>query len=375
MTMRKPFALLLCLVNAGLITAAWAEPVLVVDPDAREKRDAILAWSESLHSFSGSYTRTFINHDPSLPNLGVPDRSDITYRFEGDKKCMDFYSYLLKNHDRCSYVEGHFVQLLVMDEAPKATVTSNYFVKRLEGEWKPSWPEEMILPPKTAFLQDDIGLNMSLTEFFAAGHTLLDHRDGKEVLVHRDLQGARVEIEMDEFNHVSRILLTTDWQKEDIAPYYTGDALDLHCPEHAWRYKDYEDINGVSFPMLWEWIFYTGGAARSAIMKRRNAGEIDPYAAEMEIATTVKFVEQCVTTIQYDRASLIINEPLDADMFHVDVPWNALELDNKGVVIADESPTYLKSGPWKLPALLMFLLVLLIAGGVLYGRRLRVSRK
>ena len=372
--LRRRFGMYFCLLNLCLILTARSSATLEVDPEAQEKRDAVLAWSESLHSFSGSYSRTYVNYDPRDPDLGVAKRDDIIYRFEGNKKYMDFYSGLLGYHDRCSYVDDKFVQLLIMDTPPPADITSKHFVKYLDGVWKPNWPEEMICPPTMVFQQDMMHLDMSLTAFFSEGHTLLLDRDGKELLIHRRLGGGRIEVEFDAFNRVSYLLWANDWKKEDIAPYYGGDPLDLYYPMAAWRYAAYEDINGVSFPLRCEDIYYTGGEALSAIMQRRNAGLIEPYEAEVEIATTVSFTEQGVATIEYDRDSLIVNKPLDASMFQFDIPWDALELDANGVTIASSPPSWWSSHMTVL-VLACVLLLAIAGGGLACWLRLRAPLK
>jgi hypothetical protein len=333
--MRNSCGLFLSLIGVLLVNAS-GNPVLKVDEEAREKRDAALAWSESLHAFSGAYIRTFVNLDPRKPDPGVLQQSDIIYRFEGEKKYLDFYSYELKNHDRCSLVDGDFTQLFVMESPPEATITSKHFVKYLKNEWKPSWPEEMICPPEYVFQQNIIEWDMSLQEFFAEGHSLQYNREEEGVLIHRRPDGIRVEIKLDTENRISEILWLNDWKEADIEPFTDEEPLDLFFPFSGWHFSSYEKINNIWFPLICEHVFYTGGDHYSSIMQRRNAGEIQPYEAEVEIAMNVQFLEQSIDTIRYDRSSLIINEPLDNDMFEIDVPGDALELDAGGVVIADE---------------------------------------
>lgn len=150
-----------------------------------------------------------------------------------------------------------------------------------------------------------------------------------------------MEIELDALNRVTELQFLNDWNKEDIAPYYDGDPLDLHYPFHAWRYRDYVDINGVWFPLEFEDISFSGGDPESRIMDDRNAGKLAAFEAEMEIAETVHFFERFVTTLIFDPSTLILNEPLDDDMFRFDIPSDALEADVEGVLIADAIPK-----PW-----------------------------
>ena len=368
MEMRTVFSL--CLLTVYLSFAACGGATLQVDPEAREKREAVLSWSESLRSFSGSYSRTFVNYDPRDPDLHVPKRDDITYRYEGDKKYMDFYSGVLRYHDRCSYVDGRFVQLLVMDAPPPADITSKHFVKYLDGVWKPNWPEVMICPPTIVFQQYNVDVGRSLTDYFSEGHTLLRSRAGKELLIHRSLGGSRIEIEVDNVNRIRTLLWAVDWKKDDIAAYYDGDPLDLHYPIVAWHYENYEQINGVWFPLRCEHIHYSGGDALNAIMRRRNAGELSPYEAEVIIATTVHFFEQGVATIEYDRDSLIVNQPLDDRMFHIAIPRDALELDASGVVISRLHPSWW-SRHFSVIVLSAVVLLVCMGGFIAYWLRMR----
>ncbi len=365
------FCCLCSLLCAAILTPALGGPALKVEPEASDKREAVLEWSESLRTFSGDYRRTFINYDSRDPDVGVPKIMEITYRFDGDRKYLDAYSHDLKNHDRCAFLNGQFTQVLAMDTPPEATITSKHFVKHLDGEWAPTWPVEMISPPTMAFQQERVvAADTSLEDFFAQGHTLIVNRDGKNLLVHRNPDFGRIEIVLDPLDRIVELTYLSDWKKEELAPFYDGSPLDLHYPSIGWRYHDYENINGVWFPLHVEQIYYTGGPLLSEIMARRNAGELDPYAAEVEIATTVSFMEQGVSTIDYVRDSLRLNEALDDDLFHVEVQGDALELDTAGVVIVDEIPGSWWSRYWLL-LIVVTVAAAALAAGVIYWIRMR----
>lgn len=319
-----------------LTISARGDDTLTVEPDAQQKREAVLQWSDSLKSFSGQYTRTYVNLDSSAPDKDVPHVFDIVYRFQGDSQYMDFYSHETGNREQCAYFNGNFTILYIPKTPPPATITSKHFVKSVQRAWSPPWPPAMIFSPSAVFQQKILEKDISLRAYLTVGHSLLYKRDGKKVLIHRHPSWGRVEIALDDSGRVKQIVFANDWKEEDIAPYYPGSPLELYDPFYSYSYNNYEHINGVWFPLICVNSQYYGGELQDALMAKRNRGEISPIEAEVQIALGAAFIETNYTTIAYDKASLRINETLSDDEFRIDVPKDALPLDADGFVIHPE---------------------------------------
>ena len=316
--------------------ATYANDGLVIDADALEKRETLLQWSTSLTSFSGKYTRTEANLDPDSPNKNIQQVYDIEFRFENDNKYVDYFSPVTEERNLCAYIEKNCTSLQILREAPEATITSKYFVKRTEGRWEPPYPKEMLFPPYTTFLQEMLGIEISISDFLSQGRSMIYERDGQRILIHRNPTLGRAEIQFDAGGRVKKVVLANDWKDEEIAPYYSGGALALYYPFTSYEYQDYQQINGVWFPLESFYTNYSGGQPLKEIMAQRNRGEISGIAAEVMIASTVSFFPNNVAGMKYDPASLRINEKLGDAAFKIKVPGDALELDGENRVILPE---------------------------------------
>ena len=375
-----PCTLALCTAACLLPGAAVAhtiegEKTLYVADEAQELRSALLEWSASLKSFSGTYTLSQRwpgePVDPDRPALDLT----ITFRFQGDDRYLERTEEVTTTGGsvvrKYARYKGNVISRNDFNHPEGVKEDYVYVQKGVVNEWPE--PVGAYLNPREIF---NAGQSPSLADFMASGETLFFERSGYRVLVHR--QGLYGRDVLRVWFENTPLPIRFEWgygitvSHDQLATVWPGDPFDEFDLNVTWELGNYETIDGVAFPTWAQkiWWAYDPGVMKRLDAQFRAGKYPDVHIFQRDtIAQAGKPYERSVQDFHLKAGR--INPPLTAADFRIDIPVGAILQQSPGQVELD---IYL--GPWyarifePVPlAIIGGVCVLLLALGWWYRRR------
>lgn len=334
--------IILCLNASG-------QDIVYTSPEAFTLQDVLLEWSDSLKSFSGTYTMNqywfgFPGRDPNTPN-----ETGICYRFEGKNRYMD-YSDTLKNPKKEEPVKIHFHISLYdgvisrREDFGKTKKKDKYSIANVgrDNEWP--IPEGAYLTPDRIFQGER---SPSLKDYLSKGESGALFRNGQWVLTHRfpDTSPERLDVWFDEKKRPKTFNFgyCVDAPPEEIKRMHSGDLFELFDLSTSIELDKFVEINGVWFP-TWArktWWQYENSKVPPDIEDAFQTKKIS--RAEYQLKRTLALGKRYWDTYQdcvFDPQRISINTPLSKADFAIDIPVGTL-VHSKG-----DNRLFPYLGPW-----------------------------
>ncbi len=328
---------------------AAGEATVFESPEAFAFHDALLAWSHSLKSFSGTYTINQYWYGIPGRDPNMPKETQITYRFEGGNRYME-YCAMLKNPKEkdlvkvCFHVALYGGVITTREDFDKTKQRDPYSVADVGG--KVAWPI-----PEGAYLSPDMIFQgdcwPSLEQFLSKGESSVSLRNGQWVLTHRFPYDSpeRLDVWFDEQKRPKTFKYgyCVDVSKEELKSLYPGDPFDLFHLENSLELDNYVEINGTWFP-TWvrkTWWEYENGKVSPELREAFGTGKISlPEYQVKRILVLGKLYVDSYQDCYINPQQVNINTPLSKADFEIEIPPGTL------VSRDGDSRVYPYPGPW-----------------------------
>lgn len=353
---------------------ALSQEPSIESTQTEQVKAAIITWSNSLESFSGSYTLTQIN-------LGQDRISAIQQKLDPESYPKAFYwrVVLCWEDDNCYFKleslsgkddsETHAMYNGIYDFLNQKK-HHPYGVANDSSRTEFPIPWGVYLTPGEIFGHRK---DYTLADVLAAGTTRILERNGKRILSHvnREMEKA-VDIMLDDNDRITGIEWVHrpfSYQEDALREVWNGDLFDLRTKKITLNFLEYSDIDGVVFPSKVEKVWWAmDEAAASSVNAQFEAGQISQYELIAGLYT-VPVHESTIQTFQLERA--LLNVPLSEGDFQINWPDGAKVYDAQrslpkpGEIIYPEK----RKGVWIATAVAGSIVFLLMAGIMLYHRK------
>jgi len=335
------------------------EGALEIEPAAEPIRAAVLDWTRSLKSFSGSY----VVREYDLDHSKTPrDGWTIEYRFEGDDSYVKISEEIILLTKRYpvriyTYVDGILTETLYHKD-----VTSESFTSRTEmGTFKIPGirPLYKILPPPFLFGHDlyylfigNLLRGISLEKFLSTGYSCVVNSGEQHVMKHFG-KDYSIEFTVDRAGRVQRMraYVNEAWRpipentRQRLLDKYDYDINLGERPLFEIQYAEYFFTEGVWFPLIVSLDRYgfneeanSMGKELSLLKEQSNWTKDDPayIDAVAEIRAkiaTMKLYSISTTTISFKKDNLQVNVPLSKSSFVAELPHGAKIFDEEGYLL------------------------------------------
>lgn len=396
-----PFLIGITIITSTLLTAphyGLPEGTLEIEPAAEPIRAAVLDWTKSLKSFSGSYeVRTY---NSAAARNSETNGCTIEYRFEGDDYYVGISQEINVRNDKYpvqvfTYIDGVLSSTLYHKNVPSETYVSPS--PRETRDLPNPWTLNNIIPPPVFFGHDlyylflsNLLREISLEEFLSSGYSCVVSTGEQHVMKHFG-KDYSIEFTVDHVGLVQRMrgyvdetLPCTEDTRQRLLDEYDYDVNLLERPVFETRYADYFFAGGMWFPSTVSTDHYrrskeaeTLDKDLGALRDQSNWTRDDPVfidaLAELRVKiATMKLYSISTTAISFKKEGLQINVPFAKSDFVAEVPPGAMIFDKDGSLLYRNTYWFLTPQAKRVlvPAILV-VLFLCICGFifVLYRRR------
>lgn len=334
-------------------------------------KQTVLVWADSLQTFSGEYTlsQTTYEYDHATGQMTEEGYFSWTVVF---RQAQDNYYFKIENdsdetwkknvhtHTQYNGVQNYYSQ-------PRRVNWSSYGVSDITDEEGMPYPWGVYLMPREIFGERQ---DYSLKDVLAQGRSRLITNKNEYILWHSNPQiHSAVDISINKDNFITKI----EWVRrpfvvpeERLMVYWEGDVFDLRRKQTTLELKDYQDINGVSFPGS---VIKTWWRVNESAVKESNAlyesGAISQDELEVLLLTTPM---EAVCVQYFSLTNATVNEALSEKDFAIDWPkdvriFDAKNMPQPGERIPDER------GLWFYMAIAGVIGVCILAGVIFYYKR------
>lgn len=309
-----------------ILFALASHAELRVERDAEALREQLLTWSESLHSFSGSY----VLHDrwPGLPGdqARPPVERPVTFRFDSEDRFVQRVDPLEDGGQVTVWISRLGGRIVHRRDYVYPDGREDYTYVTLDAT--NSWPEPegAYVSPLTLF---HAGQYPSLRTFLATGESAAHERDGFRVLSHRKYPESRdrLDVWFDPEDRVVSISIGVGVN----APYtellerWEGDPFQAFKKYTTWEILGYAEVNGVLLPTSAQRVSWQYPENEFAVLRQRLLNqEIDLTAFQVgTIVQAGRPYEVAVQDFSLHPEEVRVNIPLKPADFEIPVPVGA----------------------------------------------------
>lgn len=308
-------------VMAGVFPTRAAGETLVMD--AEPLKELVLNAAASLQTYDIQYT---LNKNYEHPEEGrVTKRSRIHYKRSGE----DFYFRIEYLDETGAYKEAHTYSFAggtgeYLQNYPNGEATGTVDMAQVVF---PFFPRGAYMIPEEIFGKEG---GTEVWEWMMEGsQSAVFEREGQLVLhcVNPE-KWICAEFYFDDMLHITRIdwlLRPYELSEEGMAALWNGSPYDLQLKQSSIVLHDLTSINGVTFPMKAERIYWnTDKPDTDALTAKLRSGELP----QDEFLVQFYSMPQAVVGVQTMEVETIrINEPLRTADFRIDWPAHATKLD------------------------------------------------
>lgn len=350
------------IITSTLLTApryGLPDGTLEIEPAAEPIRAAVLDWTRSLKSFSGTYeVRTYRSDDPSNSET---KGCTIEYRFEGDDYYVGISEEINVHNDRYpvqvfTYIDGTLSNTAYHKNVPSETVVVPS--PRKTRDLPIPWTLDRIIPPPVFFGHDlyylfvgDLLREISLEKFLSSGYSCVVSSGDQHVMKHFG-KDYSIEFTVDRAGLVQRMrayvdetLPCTEKTRQRLLKEYDYDVNLLERPLFETRYADYFFSGEMWFPLTVSADHYRRskeaetmdkeiGALRDQLNWTREDPVFIDAVTELRVKiATMKLYSISTTAISFKKEGLQVNVPLCKSSFVAEVPHGAMIFDKDGSLL------------------------------------------
>lgn len=305
--------------------AASGKEIELSAQEMESAKAAILAWSTSLHSFSGSYR---IEKSQTQDPDSEPFIMDMTYRYQGNNRLL--------THDMRDSEGNHVVHT---DALWDGKVTAMHSINDQSTSGQLDLNANVWIIPPGSFISPEMLFGAICNEtplitFLASGKSTLLVRNGVKIFRHLS-DDYILEIWLDENYRILRYD-TAYWSftEKEIAEHWPGNLYEVRHPLETLELGLYMDINGVPFPTsailtVWTW----DKAQFDAIKAKREAEGWDTWSDidyHVRVCTQVESIPNYYQKFTLDVSTVLVNPELTQADFSIDFPENTTIWDGSG---------------------------------------------
>ncbi|NLN92581.1 MAG: hypothetical protein GX130_04620 [Candidatus Hydrogenedens sp.] len=368
-------------------------------------KQTVLAWADSLKTFSGEYTlsQTTYEYDHATEQMAEEDyfswetfleeytlsqtsneydhatgqmaeesysswtvvlrQAQDNYYFKIENNSDETWKRRVETHTRYNGVQNYYSQ-------PGFVNWPSHGVSNITDEEGLHYPWGFYLMPREIFGERQ---DYSLRDVLAQGRSRFITKNDHYILSHSNPQiQSAVDITINKDNFITKI----EWvrrpsvvSEERLMAYWEGDVFDLRRKQTTLELKDYQHINGVSFPgsvIKTRWRVNESAVVESLDLYENEAISKDELEVLL-LTTPVQAV--CVQSFSLTNAS--INEPLSKEDFAIDWPEDVRIFDGQNMPQPGERIPDIPAerGLWFYMAIAGVVGLCILAGIVFYYKR------
>ena len=361
--------LLVALILLAVNTYAQSAKLSFLGDNARIKYEEVTTWLNGLHSFCVDYTftsyfvyRPDLNNDPDVPVVIL----DINYCYDGNRRYVSERDDALGIFQEGVFLNEEYIELRsIFRKTPETEQWEYYTWDKPAKAWEFPSPDFAIQSPSWVFGKETT-MEHPLLHYLEEGKVSLSNSDGKDVLLVVHPSDYCFEFTFDQEGHVQNLLVYSIWS--GLPPeVYSGSVMDTKWLKYAYMYTNYSLVNGYLFPLHVTRTTYSLNDEGKELIEARNNGYMSAQAAELEIRERGLFRESIIDYIDYNKDTLRINEPLEDEVFTIDIPENVRIMKRSEINAANVTESDADKSKWTTGQIITIGIAALISTLVVFG--------